>query len=612
MNKPTVLIVDDVPANIRMLEIALEPDYVISACTDGAEAIEFLTSAKTLSEPPDLILLDIVMPGMNGYEVCQKLKQNPRTRNIPVIFITARNEEEEETRGFDLGAVDYIIKPFSPAIVRARVGTHLDLKRHRDHLEELNRLLKQEITERKKSEAALRHLLKKQDMNIDLAKKLLLLVNSMPPRHVRLSADLLLFADVVSIPCYAEGGDHYFVRTLPPVRDTEHRTQGAGKTVISLKDQSGHEVGCVLRCIITDLLHNALLCAGDPEVILSAEKVLTRLNDSICNLEIFDREDFLTSLTAEIDHETLVMRYVSNGHPPFLLISGREVAILPETGGAGTNIPIAVTGGVCYSAGTYQLAEGDRLIFYTDGLTEMPLKNRKKLMTSDDLREMTEDIVSRHSDAEGGLPMPVSDIMNEILKSVADVSGETVTPRTYKRQSENTSADDVTLLCLEIENRNHFCEEVWKPENSDDIAGKIIELYERLETEWECRGYESPNTRLRTVMEEALLNAWVHGNRQDPEKSVTIRWRFGNDFHLEITDEGRGFDYQNLPDPTSDRNRTRSSGRGIFIIRYFSDTLCWKKRGSHLTVSFRKYLGRTYSNDQQTGKIVELWKVCKS
>ena len=594
MPKPTVLIVDDVPANIRMLEAALKPDYDISATTNGAEAIDMALS----SEPPDLILLDIVMPDMNGYEVCRRLKEKQASRNIPVIFITARNEEEEETRGFDLGAVDYITKPFSPDIVRSRVGTHLDLKRHRDHLEELNALLKQEIGERRRSERALRHVLKKQEMNIDLAKKMLKLVNGRPRRYSALSRDMILFADVVSVPCYAEGGDHFFVRTMPSADG------GAGdKTVISLKDQSGHEVSCVLRSIMTDMLHNRLLCGGRK---LAPEDVMSRLNDIICRSEIFEREDFFTGLTAEIDHDTLVMRYVSNGHPPFLLIRNGDIRFLPDPDAPGANIPVAVMDGTAYSAGECRLGEGDKLIFYTDGLTEMPLKNRKKMITSDRLGELV-----RKAVGDGGAGPPVSDIMHGVLRSASEISRETVVPGAGWKKSENTSADDVTLLCLEIENNADFRKDIWHPRDSDDIARRIIGLCELLGEEWKARGYASPGTRLRMVAEEAILNAWTHGNRQDPDKALTVRWRFGNDFHLEITDQGGGFDFRNIPDPTSDRNLTLPSGRGIFIIRYFSDMLRWEEDGRRLIATLGKR-PEASGHSSRTEKIEALWEICGS
>lgn len=136
LNRNSILIVDDIPANIKVLGEALRFEYQVRLATEGERALKIAGS----SNPPDLILLDIVMPKMDGYEVCRRLKEDSSTRNIPVIFITAMAEEEDETRGLALGAVDYITKPFSLPIVKARVKTHLELKRHRDLLEALSTL----------------------------------------------------------------------------------------------------------------------------------------------------------------------------------------------------------------------------------------------------------------------------------------------------------------------------------------------------------------------------------------------------------------------------------------------------------------------------------------
>lgn len=126
--RPTVLIVDDAPENLQMLGQALAADYEVTMATSGRDALQMAGS----DTPPDLILLDVIMPEMDGYEVCQALKSSEKTRDIPVIFITVRNEEHDETKGLELGAIDYITKPFSLPIVRARVRNHLELKRNRD------------------------------------------------------------------------------------------------------------------------------------------------------------------------------------------------------------------------------------------------------------------------------------------------------------------------------------------------------------------------------------------------------------------------------------------------------------------------------------------------
>ncbi len=131
-----VLIVDDAPTNIKILQHALKDKVKISFATNGPDALKIAIS----DTPPDMILLDVIMPEMDGYEVCRKLKADRRTKNIPVIFITSKISEEDEIKGLEAGAVDYIAKPFSRAIVNARVRTHLELKRHRDFLENLSSL----------------------------------------------------------------------------------------------------------------------------------------------------------------------------------------------------------------------------------------------------------------------------------------------------------------------------------------------------------------------------------------------------------------------------------------------------------------------------------------
>lgn len=163
MQQKKLLIVDDIPANIKVLWEILSEDYIISVTTSGSEALEIAASQN----PPHLILLDVMMPELNGYDVCRWLKQNKKTRDIPVIFITAKTDEEDETTGISLGAVDFIRKPFNPDIVKARVKSHLQIKEHHDRLEmevwertealfQANEALRQDIIERKKAEDLLK------------------------------------------------------------------------------------------------------------------------------------------------------------------------------------------------------------------------------------------------------------------------------------------------------------------------------------------------------------------------------------------------------------------------------------------------------------------------
>ena len=140
----TVLVVDDTPENLSLIASLLKPGYQVKIATRGDKALEIARSAT----PPDLILLDIMMPGMDGYEVCRRLKASEGTVDIPVIFLTALDQDEEEELGLSLGAVDYISKPIRPSILLARVKTHLKLREANEFLRDQNAILETRVAER--------------------------------------------------------------------------------------------------------------------------------------------------------------------------------------------------------------------------------------------------------------------------------------------------------------------------------------------------------------------------------------------------------------------------------------------------------------------------------
>jgi putative two-component system response regulator len=142
--KPTILVVDDAPDNLSLMQALLKDFYKVKGANNGEKALE-IASAEN---PPDLILLDILMPGIDGYEVCRQLKANPATRDIPVIFLSAKTDVADEQMGFELGAVDYITKPVSPPIVMARVHTQLALKASAEFLRDKNEFLEIEVAKR--------------------------------------------------------------------------------------------------------------------------------------------------------------------------------------------------------------------------------------------------------------------------------------------------------------------------------------------------------------------------------------------------------------------------------------------------------------------------------
>ena len=142
--KASILVVDDTPDNLSLMFGLLKNLYTVRGANNGRSGIKVARSTN----PPDLILLDIIMPGLTGYEVCRELKSDPSTRDIPIIFLTALTEEAEEYRGLQMGAVNYITKPVNPAIFLARIKTHLENKAAKDFLKNQNALLESEVRER--------------------------------------------------------------------------------------------------------------------------------------------------------------------------------------------------------------------------------------------------------------------------------------------------------------------------------------------------------------------------------------------------------------------------------------------------------------------------------
>jgi putative two-component system response regulator len=143
-SKPTILVVDDAPDNIMVLSVLLRDQYKVKVAPNGLKALQVAVTQP----PPDLILLDVMMPELDGYETCRRLKADPMTADVPIIFLTARIEPEDEALGLSVGAVDYITKPISPSIVLARVATQLRLRQAQQALKEHNQRLEQAVAER--------------------------------------------------------------------------------------------------------------------------------------------------------------------------------------------------------------------------------------------------------------------------------------------------------------------------------------------------------------------------------------------------------------------------------------------------------------------------------
>jgi sigma-B regulation protein RsbU (phosphoserine phosphatase) len=316
--KKLVLVVDDAPENLHAVHSILKNDFKIRVATSGAKALELVM----VKPRPDLILLDVMMPEMDGYEVCGILKSIPETRDIPVIFLTGKIEADDETKGFQVGAVDYIHKPFSPAVVRARVHTHLGLREAREQLARQLLFINNEL---------------------EMAREIQL---SILPQEIPKLDGLEITARY--IPMSSVAGDFYdFIRV-----DDKH-------IGILVADVSGHGLpAALIASMLQVALAAQLIHASDPG------QVLAGLHKALCGKF---QHHFVTAVYVFVDLEKKSMSYAGAGHPPLLLWSDstQSTAEVVENG-----LPLGLFPDATYSIGHRQIEAGDKVILYTDGIVE--------------------------------------------------------------------------------------------------------------------------------------------------------------------------------------------------------------------------------------------------
>jgi serine phosphatase RsbU (regulator of sigma subunit) len=316
--KKTVLVVDDTPSNIQTINSILKELYKVRIATNGSKALELVKAAPV----PDLVLLDVMMPDMNGYEVCAHFKTDPETRDIPVIFLTGQTEIEDETRGFEAGAVDYVHKPFSPAVVKARVHTHLVLRGIRQQLASQLCAIQKEL---------------------ETAREIQL---SILPDEIPKIEGLDIAARY--IPMASVAGDFYdFI-----VVDDKH-------IGILVADVSGHGMPAAL---VASMLKIALAAqvpnAADPA------KVLSGLNQTLCGK--FQRH-YVTAAYMYVDMANRTLTYAGAGHPP-LLLWGRSSAGVRDV--LENGLFLGKFNVATYSSVELPFEPGDSALLYTDGIPE--------------------------------------------------------------------------------------------------------------------------------------------------------------------------------------------------------------------------------------------------
>jgi sigma-B regulation protein RsbU (phosphoserine phosphatase) len=381
--KESILIVDDAPANLRLLSQMLSKlGYGVRAVTSGKRA---LTSVRTA--PPDLILLDIKMPGLDGYEVCKHLKADPETSNIPVIFISALDDIQDKVQAFATGGVDYITKPFQIEEVLARVDTHLALRRLQSQLRDANRKL-MDANERMERELA-------------LAGKV---QASFLPGELPAGDGWQLAAALK--PARQTSGDFYDAVSLPN-----------GQLGLLVADVVDKGVGAALFMALSWILVRTYAS----EYPTQPELVLRAVNHRV--LADTDSGQFVTIFYGILDPATGTLTYCNAGHPPPLLYHVRQANEAHPLSGTGMALGVLET--ETWERATVQLGPGDVLVLYSDGVTDA----QDELGASFGYERLKARV-------QASLGLSASEIRDALFAEIDEFVGKTA------------QSDDITLLVL--------------------------------------------------------------------------------------------------------------------------------------------------------------------
>lgn len=352
-SKPSILVVDDTPANLTLMTGLLQDDYQVRAATSGEKALKIAYS----DNPPDLILLDIMMPEMDGHEVCRRLKIDEKTRDIPIIFLTAMSEAEDEEKGLMLGAVDYITKPVSPPIALARIHTHITMHRQ---------------------------------------KKALILSQQMLATEINEAADYILSAlpaelngDIVTrwkhIPSTALGGDAFGYHWI----DADH-------LAVYLLDVCGHGVGSALMSVSAiNALRSQSLKAADFK---QPSSVMAAINNAFLMED--HNNKFFTMWYGVYNRHQHTLTYASAAHPPAFIRMGDttdNTELLELTTG---NLAIGYMQDMVFKEACLQLKQFNQLTVYSDGVYEIEKSNGEmvSLLEYKEIMNSLKDIKITHVD----------------------------------------------------------------------------------------------------------------------------------------------------------------------------------------------------------------------
>ena len=508
--RATVLAVDDTPENIDVVKGVLSGDCDVKAAVNGPMALKVAQSQR-----PDLILLDIMMPGMDGYEVCRRLKADPATAEIPIIFLTAMDQTDDETEGFDLGAADYIRKPVNPAILMSRVKTHLALKRNVDALREAYALIERQ------------NLRMGEELNVGRDIQMSMIPRTFPPFPGRDEFEL----HAVIEPAREVGGDFY-----------DYFFVGDDRLCVCVGDVSGKGVPAALFMAVTRTLLRAR--AGEDH---SAASIVTYVNDELSR----DNPStmFVTLFVAIVDVRTGAARYTNAGHnPPYLRERDGTVRALKDRHGP----MLGVMPGLTYGESTLTLEPAELLFAFTDGVTEAMDRDRQLFSEA-----RLEALLAGEAGAD----------------ATAAVNGTLAAVLAFEEGTERS--DDVTAVALRFDGSGAALalhEAVARIGNSLEELTRIAGMLDAFARE---AGLEQGVVRsLNVVFDELLNNVISYGFDDDPAHFIEVRLQASPErLKVTVTDDGIPFNplMQATPDTSLSIEERAVGGLGIHIVKNLMD-----------------------------------------
>ena len=527
-DKFTILAVDDTPENLDVVKGILSPEYIVKAAINGPMALKIAEK-----QPPDLILLDIMMPEMDGYEVCKRLKENEHTKNVPVIFLTAMDQTTDEKRGFELGAADYMTKPVNPPILKARVSTHLALKKSMDDLQSMYKIVKGH-KERMEQELNVAH---------DIQMSMLPLEFPAFPEREEFSVHALLK------PAREVGGDFY---DFFFINDDE--------ICLIVGDVSGKGVPAALFMAVTKTMIKTQ-AVDDP----SPASIVTRVNEELSADN--PSSMFVTLFFAIANVRTGEVRFTNAGHnPPYILRQDRSIECLDQRHGP----IVAAVEGVAFREDKVQLEINDTLVIFTDGVTEA-MDVSQQLYAEPRLEAFIE--------KSAGVP---DQLTGDILEDVEAYAGEA------------EQADDITILAFRLDQAPGKQDaEMLHMVAATDLS-EIERINTEFGTFADKNGLAAGVSQKVSIVFDDLLNniiSYGFSDDEDHQIDIDVTYTPGR-LVIAITDDGMPFNpFDHVgPDTSLSIEERDIGGLGVLLIKELMDEYQYQRHSNSNVVTLTLFL----------------------